>query len=561
VSVGLIGAGELSYNGVDFGGTTTLNVHVVPAEDEAGRTTVYQMITLRVVSTFATVSGGTSLDDQVNQIRYLLNQHGKELVLDSKGFGTLRVSNQTYGGFVADLKFGPKPRVLSWHSLGGSGAAEIEWEVTVCVPPCSEIMFGIARSRTGILAANYQVMFDINERGITTRTIDGYLEIACNKLGVNPSDIADAYREKIISIQLPGFNRRTRWNLSLDKSRLDFTIVDTQIETKFPFPAYIMAPSGRHRVSWARSQGGMMKLRNTISMDLPVGLGVGGTPWVNQAYAYWVFASIVRQRIYQALTLGQSPVIMDELVIEEDIWGTASSFSVSYTSLAKLADIIKASGVWMPIDTGYQNTWDVWHTSTQEYHDYRGQAGLFVSRYDDAIINICDGAQYQAPRPNQKRKGRQQTQSNVIFRNQVPPPSQSWLEYNTSLGVQKTKHTSRQQVLQEPEDAEQAPGNQNAVTGWKVPKTGQREADIIQQSGIGAHTAVLTGVATRVGYEVARPSLIRVGTQTAVLKEDKFVTRDLGDHLGVRVYRTAWRQVYELVDSPDVVKSPVNLRG
>ena len=220
--VGMATVGTLSYNGVDFDGSSKVTVQVDPVKDESGRTVLYHRHTLNVS---ATIADNDSTDGDMRLIRQRLGEQGAELIFINRGFGDDLIVNSP-GGTVRDVKWGPIPEVISWKPIGSLRACEIEWRVTTCVPVCSST----SGMYSGIITINYDMAWSISEKGYTTRTITGYLEIAMTRSGRSAPDTADRYRDKITPTVPTRFKRSQSWTLSKDKSRLDFSIVDKEVE-------------------------------------------------------------------------------------------------------------------------------------------------------------------------------------------------------------------------------------------------------------------------------------------------------------------------------------------
>ena len=196
--LGLAGSGELKYNGINFDGASRVSVSCEPVRDEAEFTVLYQKYTITVQSVIArtgVTANGAGTDPDLETIRAALSEDGRELIFRQKGFGQDLIVNGQ--GPIKDLCMGPKPQVLEWKPIGDYNACEITWSVTTCVPECNDR----DPRRTGVMAFNYEVTWEINESGDTTRTIAGYLKIVQVRLSNKKLlDSADDYRLNLISL-------------------------------------------------------------------------------------------------------------------------------------------------------------------------------------------------------------------------------------------------------------------------------------------------------------------------------------------------------------------------
>jgi len=141
--------------------------------DDANRTVVYHRYTVNVKGVIADPSGTET--EMTAGVRALLTKQGQTLVVWNKGCDLYVNSSSPYG-FINDVCFGPKPRIISWTPIGASRAAEIEWECEACIAYCLAPKY-----YSGVMAFNYTVTYSLDYRGLTTRNIAGYFEIAMTR--------------------------------------------------------------------------------------------------------------------------------------------------------------------------------------------------------------------------------------------------------------------------------------------------------------------------------------------------------------------------------------------
>jgi hypothetical protein len=536
MAVGLPAVGSLAYNGYPFDGATRLEINSEFQYDDAQRTVVCVATTLTV---YAVIADNNDTDDQLEDIRARLSKAGGPLVFRNKGFGDDLMVNAGGEG-TKDIRWGPHPKILSWKPIGSSRACEIVWECTTYLPPlCSAN--GWARS-SGVMAFNYAADFSHTPKGFTTRTITGYLEIAQTRSGRNVPDCADLYRN-LIKPPLPAdFQRSQDYKVSANKSRLDFTITDRQIESANPWPEGVVAIRGNHRANWMRR--GSMQLRNTISMDIELAANI------NRTSALKIFLDTAFKRINK-LRDRDVGVLIDSFDVDEQLFGYGNSFSISYRILKKsLRDIFEV-GMWEPIDTD----WQKWKASMDNVFSQRGLANLVLRPGNDAIIDLCGGSAIpwndQSPRPvtiGPNVDGQ--------YQNKLPRPQGSWLEYKQELVPIREQPLSRQAYMQEPPNIQEST-NQNQFTLNFHPPSGA--SDTLQSGGNPRYSVVLQGGARRVGYPIPKPAILSIGGQR--VKESAAVFREWneGDHFGVPVFGAVWQITYMLANSPGQVTVPRNL--
>ena len=542
---GLPAVGTLSYNGYTFDGTAKIKVAAHKLRDEAERTVIGVRYEITVE---AIISGGGSNTSDANMaaIHSALSQDGQALVFANKGFGASVAVNGASA--FRDIAWGPKTEVLYWEPIGGSQACSIVWTVTTTIPECT------FANTSGIMAMNYEVDYQQDIHGDTTRTISGYLQIAQTRtVAKTIPDVADRYRVNIAPQAPLGYERTQDWKTSKDKSRLDFTIVDTQIPSPNPYPENVTAISGRHGVGWSRGNRGAMKHRNVLQMSVRPQRGISG------AQAFLIFNTIVNQRTQAAKYAGRS-VFLDELYVEEDIFGFPCEFRAGWRVIGKLKDIITDNGLWKPIGTD----WQLWAASlTGSQFHIRGTSGLKLEPNNDAIVDLCgytgtsnnDGGQvFQQPEPPNA----------APLRNEYPTPSDSWLYYRAQLIPITSTPLVRHSILQAA-PTDNAPNDPNATGGFSLPYSGSATSDVIQKRGKDKITVRFVGQARRAGFKIPRPKLQSIGGRPATEKHGIFSMRKIGDYLGVPVYAAQWDITYVIdnapageIAPPDNVEEPDN---
>ena len=522
-----------------FDASTKVTVSCEMVQDEAQRTVVYQRQTITARATVA-VAAGTDTD--LESIKAILGEQGSGLRFVNRGFGNDCIVNLPGG--VKDLKFGPVPKILSWEPIGNNLACEIEWQVVVHVPHC----VGTTRDR-GILAFNYEADFSI-DNGHTTRTISGYIEIAQTRAGKRAPDCADLYRHLLKPALPDGFERKHNHRVSKDKSRLDFTITDSEIPSKFALPKGVTHATGRHRASWSRNNRGATQLRNSISMELEM------VPGVSQSQAWAIFGQIVKKRIDFAKKQNKLPVLLDELTAEEDIWGRASSFSVGYRILKTCgACLTKHSGLWQPIDTD----WRRWKLSMADVFHERGHAGLGIGS-GDAIVDLCGAASTLSTGGPSETPSEPRPTFATTFKNDYPPPDTSYLKYDQTIVPSRERPVQRQSVLQVSESTSDLIGSDlDEKTPFSFGSPGGT-SDVIQEGGRSRYSVQLIGSAMRAGYEIPRPSLESLGKQTATETYFKMMQTIVGNWFGVPIFQAMWVGDYALGNSPGQMKMEENIK-
>ena len=362
----------VSYNGYDFNSYSDISISAVAQDDDSGRTTLYHRWKLRVETTIYAGDDETGGQAGIHfrRIRDRLSKKGQALTIYHRGFdnGLFQVNVNDTG--ARDVTFGPHPRVITWEPDGHENAVKVVWECEFCISACNRWQ--------GIMSVNYGISTRIDHAGYTTRTVHGYLEIAMTrKADKSLPDTADAYREDIILGRIPNFQREHTWNLSTDKRRADFTIVDTQIRSPNAYPPGVVSIQGNHSIGWSRRQAAI--LPQTIRAQIEL---AQGQP---RSRAWEIFKAILARRL---TFIGTATVFLENLYVDESLFGDSFSFSINYRTFVKPnKSILNAlAGLGTSLNLG---SWEAWKVSIESLQSHRGQANLKHKPEDDQIIDLC----------------------------------------------------------------------------------------------------------------------------------------------------------------------------
>jgi hypothetical protein len=602
--VGLDDTGTFYYNGVYFKAASSITVSQEALLDGAGLGTKYNEITIRVRAVVTVTDranpAGKTTDTPMEIIRSCLCKHGGHLIFDRKGFGyKIEVNNPQ--GSMRDVNFGPCPQLLSWTPIGNDKAAEVEWAVKICVPHC----YYPNIPTVGIMSFFFGVSWSLDEQGLTTRTISGSYEIAMTTIPTVRArenrqlpDSAEGYwRDTYKLFRRPtGFKRTHNRTLSPNMKVMDFTITDTEIASNNPYPEGVTSITARHQLSWGRAEA--LKTRNTISASITLRPGLNGT------WAWAIFTQIVRQRMRWAMEHrsrkvtpyeAKKFVLLDSLNISEDLFGHTHQFSASYRFLSSISDLVGTSGLWTPLGTD----WSRWEYSLEKAGTARGQAGLTQKDERNWVYDLCGGRQVSDSPDVGLRDNTWTMPAGHNYMENIPPPRDaSWSKYDVVVLPSRDSSTSRQQILQSPDNpwfqqndgpfryeridgsggnggnrvnnavrrASGTPGTspdnpwlnpqppRDNTPPYPPPSGGTSQpapiADVIHRSGLGAYWIKYIGHAERVGWEIPRQHLAMVGGVPTTEVSNQHACRTIGNYLGVTVYAADWCHVYTLPYQP-----------
>lgn len=540
----------ITYNGYQFGDYSHVDISAVMVEDDAQRTVLRHRYRIRVSTTIVAEAGDLNVGYHFRRIRQLLTKQGQALIIDHAGFGPKLSINSGTGG-VRDVDFGPKPKIVNWDPVGATNAVEVVWECETSIPTCDG---NYGARYTGIESINYTISHRINESGYTTRTISGHISIAMSASGQALPDTADAYRDFIIIRKPINFTRETTWNLSADKRRAEFTLLDKEIESPNAYPAGIIKISARHRVLWTRLGHGtrsMANLPNSISASITL------APGQSRARAWEVFRGIVSSRVGYAIANGLT-VFIEALEVEEEIYSNTWSFNMQWRVTSTMSDgplgfFFSGTGLGSPTPDAMQ--WGSWDASVGHLQSHRGIAGMRVDATQDQIINLCTTEwlpEYQHettisfPLPTYYFR----------FCNERPPPLRSWLQWDTMLYAYENVPTAVQITLGH-DDLKKTSFNPEQPTATY----GDTDVDdqirrFVEDAPAGTEFT-WTGYAERVGWMIPRPALLNVGNKVLTRKDgQKFAQKRIGIIFCQPVYAAAWNQTYVVTERPAEIDEP-----
>jgi hypothetical protein len=449
-----------SYNGITLNITSYHNSKCTarPVPDEAKRVTKGVEYTYEFQAYVVAASDITgTTDNQMATLRKRLTQPGQPLIISGLGYGPLNVNSSLSP--VRDMAWGPIPEILDWQPRGWQSAADITWRVTTLIPECDSALY-----RNGIAALCYDVDWDIDVDGYTSRTIKGYLEIPLTRsvltnpanpavaalVTANPvQDSADAYRTngKVLWPTTPtSFQRQGggNWHLSMDRRRLDFTFVDKEMPAALPDNTTTAEVDHTYR--------------NTIRFGEQVWEGsIGGTLILAKnkpkGEAWARIKLIVNSRLKSLSQIknknaqggpknpGEGNYIPAGWEFGESVFGRTSHFRFTYMIFGKtLAQVLQLGRMWQPIDGTSFQSWKASLENANGPNKPRGFAGLAYNPKDDLLIDLCTNG--NPPPPARVLRTQEGTQNpkpgqppDDELGAKIDNPEESWLRYNIHVGI------------------------------------------------------------------------------------------------------------------------------
>jgi len=557
----LTDVGEVRYNGYTFPTYTTTKVSMRPVLDRARRATKYVTYTVTCDS-HITCSPGDTVDAQLADIRKRLTQRGGVLEVFRKGFGTFTVNKP---GGPRDVAMGPHPEIISAHPIGSRNAWVITWSVTASVPECLE---GTAVTEGRVMAFNYTWSVSQDERGFSTRTITGELEIPLTvKVGENTGkETADRYWTQVMASipPVPSFRRHSSHTLSEDRRTISFTVVDAEQ----PADAFVAGASSWEGTHHASSRMPNVTWSNTISATYEVLRGH------TKGDAYTRFLALVASRIAVSAANGQFwPV---NLSISDSLHSQSVTFSLTYTFTASDAKLgALGCGLFLPLPG---NGWPDWAASAAASAlAARGNAQLAYDPASDSVIDLCASRNFGV-RAGGLGDRTLSTGADRTLRATMPPPEKSFAMFTCSIEFDCDEGTRTLRTV----PFDQAAGPPAGVDpGYGLTASGERpvdgvirppdpfaagpamqgqaaklvsdilaatgaESSPVQKRANRAPVVRVRGEAVRVGYPIVPPRLLACAGHAAVLQRPRYATAVVANGPGVPLIGARWDDTYIL---------------
>lgn len=406
MAVQFAGFGNVSsviYNEVPLfnaaAGANTLSISEEPVYSDDGSKVIGFMLNVAIegvlvktagnlgaVETPGQASSVVSNNMTLEQMRRRLLQNGKSLRL-AVGYG-LDMD-------VQGADHTPKCQITNWKPLADGGrAAMFSWQCAV--------MLGVGTSTSQAPSAfklvrkHFTMTFAYTESGTETRTVNGYVEAA--RLGHDLLPNVETLRDEgILTIDyIAGYHRRSNFVFSNNRRRLDFTVVDQQIETPHPFPAGFESVEATQTMSWRKGSG---KASTASQLFSDISMSCKRFPSTQPGEAYGLFKKIVSARYATKMPLAggsggeHAPKqtggnwLLQSLDAEEQLFGYTCSFSASFKCFKPISHFLVAGNMWQTLDFGGWQAWSEQRNVDANYWQ-RGIFGRYWNAEQDILLDV-----------------------------------------------------------------------------------------------------------------------------------------------------------------------------
>lgn len=513
------GWGTITYNGYTFPGIRDVQVYGEPVYDKAGRTIVEMIYTARI-HWFISSADAAAHVTAMYAMQRQLGEAGQAFTMSGLATGYV---------FTQDMQWGPKPGPIQMTQIGDI-AHELTWEVKYAIKITTG-SYGLFKS------FNYSVEWNYDDDGLATRVISGTYEIVAfrNAGGRTVSISADRYRDQLVCYTPPGFRKGPRkFRLSDDRTAMDFTFVDRQLDAEAPPPGAVKCELDYD----IENVGiGFAQFIATLSGVITV---PQGTP---TAVAAQAFISIMADKIAKLKKAGEQ-VIPLRLRMGRSLGTRRSQFSAAW-KVTGCIDLFTQGGIWEDITA---SNWQNWAKSMEVAWSNRGNSNLYFNESSDAIIDVG----YSGNLPQLGTGGGvnlpQPPKNGHIFEINVNEKN-SWLEYKNTLKAQRSYR-----LIEHEPAVESTTSSGAAGPGVRFPPVVASVGATVQTQGPPQDYILMHGKGLRIAGKDKKfmpevPKLLTIGGKRVV--EVKVVTDGptlVACFFGSPVYSLRWAILYRVVD-------------
>lgn len=560
--------GTVSYNGYTFPPAFSMNVRCKSIYDTADRARKYiqhvltiDTIVLPIDAPHATT--GSQTDVNMTDIKKRLQTPGKALTITDQGFGPVTVDGTT----VVDSRFGPKPQVLEWSSVGSNRACRVLWQCEFYLPVCSD---STPLYKNAFAEFTYEVSYAINQ-GMTTRVMRCTIEVPIAKAGNGIADTADAYRDYFNPPVPVGFHRERLVQISRDKRTIDITLIDTEIDSDNPYPEGAVEIEADHSIESSFDEDAFIVYHSSLSCRIKVAANVP------KIQGWQMFRAIASDRFAK----GSGPIQIKGLRANEfaaqsfplrtyfraseSIFSREIEFELEWEYLANLTDAFARSGLFTPVPN---TNWNQWKTSMAAINGTRGIAGMRHLNTDDIIVDLCA---FNYPTPNSDVQKPYYNGADSPFADECPPPEYSYRKFKPvfefSYETNIAQHAkSAQASISSIVKATATEGTPSTV-GFNPRDMSDsnyissQDEHTIQIRGPSIPQLVFYGMAQRYCHQIPVPQVAEWGGATpyqVFQKAKHFVIKTSGTRI---LNGLVWYQVYKMNKIPDGDISNIKTSG
>lgn len=558
---------DVAYNGIQFTEIMKSSVKSVPVYNRQGTSVKYVKHTISVVGYINTKTFGANdptTDNNLEKMRKALLISGKDLSYKDKGFGNDFEFSTIATNKRSDVKYGPKPQILTFDELGCQKAARVSFTVEVhTVELCNVEVGGISEfwCTSNIV---------VNDSGYKTLTRRGRIEILANKQrGRLSNKLSEGFQPYINKLQsltsMQGFHLRHTFEFNEDDTACDFVLEYKEIESSNPYPAGVVNIDFEHEMgsdllSSNPFRKGFITWLNTAECTIKLR---PGTPKVR---AWAIFTNILNQRINQnvqttiektkngqVVTNVKVPIVLS-LSIKENIFGHGVSFSCTWsTAIRNINDAFNTAGMFSPVRNVDWNSWTAEIRNVAQ--NPNGAYPLSSVGNTSLVVDPCNQTVEESI-PDTTRPSEDPTALSV-FALKCPPEESSWIDYqNRYFIISKGSRVVHRRYKKENEINRGSYQGKVREEALKVDNQYNKSVSLddynVQDFGNDQHKIRMKGFAIRMGRPTTPPEIKSVGGKQVMMLDDKskITNNPISSFGGCPAYITTWDIIYEILGHP-----------
>lgn len=543
---GVVGFGEITYNGWTFNAIRRVEMSSRVVYDDAGRTAKFVEYTMSV-SGFINGADVDACQTNMNEIHRKMNEAGQTLVIDGIGFDS--TINTARNGATPDVAWGASPQSFKFRPLGGNIAWAFQWEIKFNLHRCESATTLVNR----FLAFNYSVAYSTNTEGLVERVIEGHVEIPQNR---NPAaarvidwDLELAYDR--VNFQLPVCFRRvsSQRKLLANRSRLEFTIVDQEL-VDLPYPAGIVEADADYDFeNIGRTFEGWVA---TLTCDFRVARGY---PRTLAAQKFFLILAEKTAKLRAAASADGGAAIPMKLRIGAQMFGRSSRFQAIIQVFACLKEILKSSGLWTPIaGTSYQQ----WRQSMDAVGAFnkRGRGNWRHTPSQDAIIDICTPAELPAMGND---LGTCDDPHAEYLNPDLCPPGDPYLHYENEIHAEQNQNVVVHRLSQFFDNETTVPSSVGLAMFFPTLTASSALADHVSQyESAPDNYVVMIGRAIRLNKAPDIPKLLKIGDVEVEEVARRVAPKAIASYFGCTAIGARWAILYRVKGQIKTIKPPPN---
>ena len=550
------------YNGYSLPNIRNIDCTMEMKYDDADFSRTYSIYRY-TISFLLNEDTESSTANDAQTIRGMLTRPGGTLTITGIGFGDINLVGMTKS--TADIKWGPKPRVLKFsNTLGGGLGWWVVWEVEVALNDCTSP--GQSGTYKALSAFNTTIVYGV-DRGLATRSITGYYEIPLTR-GRGADDPSVAYSAddfwSTIAIPVPFFMERltNERRLSADRTRLEFQFVDREIQSDDVLPPGIIRGELTKNLE-NKTPRNFNKWNYTLTASFE---RKAGQPRDWAYYQFWLILQDEVQRLRsntdpvfvgQQAADGKTMVFPEKIKISNNMFARTTDFSVTFDIVCNTAAVMAMTGMWVPVLGNNATTWTSWAASMTDAWSNLGINGYQHDATGDTIIDLCVGG-----KPGVQTKigklGFSATTADLFDCDDVDEEN-SWLSFNnwfethidnnvkTHYPAQKWNPTSSGSDGNDGDATDFDTDGVNLVEG----SDSQAKSSISQYQGAPKIDLWMVGCCRRVKFKPVAPKLVSYqGYKVQEISHEYQGPKTDGSVADCNVWSLCWRIHYKVLDVP-----------